>query len=223
MSTSDGRFAADDELKALSRRVGHDLRNKLSVMRNSTYYLQMKVGDQDERLDKHLRILEREVRASNLTIINFMDLVYPRPPTTNAVDVNALIEHVLDQMPPPNGVTLTRQLAPEPLLVEADADQLGHVVENVLSYEYATLAKGDAIRAIVRRSKGKIYLEFVDSGPGLAPDELPALFDVTHREGSVELALGLLVSRNLVKANDGELEVESREGLGTRFSIVLPG
>jgi len=62
------------------RKVGHDLRNKLSVMRNSVYYLNMKVGGQDAKVAKHLGILGQEIETSTRTVCYLMDLCIPRSP-----------------------------------------------------------------------------------------------------------------------------------------------
>jgi signal transduction histidine kinase len=90
-----------------------------------------------------------------------------------------------------------------------------------LTNQLAELEKGDTLR-IVSRADGQLYVEFIDSGDGLAEEELEDLFALRRFDGSCARNLGLIAARGLVELNEGSLEVESREGMGTRFSVVLP-
>lgn len=66
----------------------------------------------------------------------------------------------------------------------------------------------------------------IDTGPGIAPDEIPYLFEKywraakdQHREGQ---GLGLYIVKALAEAHGGTVQVESTRGVGTRFSVCLP-
>jgi signal transduction histidine kinase len=215
-------FLVDEAFGQIIRLVGHDLRNKLSVMQNSTYFLNMKVGGQNEKLAKHLGILLREINQSNRIVLNLMDLAAPKTPKPALVELNPLIQQTLEQVPPPEGAILKTMLAAELPPVQLDGEQLGRALENILLFQYAALRPGDTLRVISRAAGAKVYVELVDSGPGLAKEQVARLFELQPGEGPIALQMGLVVARQLIALNKGQLEVESRLGLGTRFSIILP-
>jgi PAS domain S-box-containing protein len=74
----------------------------------------------------------------------------------------------------------------------------------------------------------RLRFDVIDSGPGLAPDAIPALFeqfhqlDVTQRRSPGGTGLGLFISRQLAQAIGGEIRVESEVGQGSTFTLVLP-
>jgi len=57
----------------LIRAVGHDLRNKLAGLKNSLYYLNMRLGHDDEKVRKHFQIMGREIANANRIIMDLMD------------------------------------------------------------------------------------------------------------------------------------------------------
>ena len=63
---------------------------------------------------------------------------------------------------------------------------------------------------------------FTDSGGGIAPDVLPHVFEPFYSTKPEGLGLGLFISRNIVKQHGGQIEVDSRVGEGTTFTVWLP-
>ena len=214
-------LVVDQSLGKVARLVGHDLRNKLCVMKNSLYYLEMRVGRENEKVAKHLDLLLHEIGSSNDMIMNLMDILAPKEPSVSDADLNVLLHLALHQRPAPAGVDLRLHLAPEMPLIALDAEQVSRAIENILLFEYASLREGAVLR-IVTRCNGRAYIEFIDSGPGLSEDELDRLCDLHDIDGPSSLPMGLVVARRLIEKGGGSLEVESRPGVGTRFSIILP-
>jgi signal transduction histidine kinase len=202
------------------RLVGHDLRNKLGVMRNSVYYLNMTVGDEEGKLAKHIAILLREIAASNRIVSDLMDLIAPADPSRTETDLSVLVERVLEQNPAPPGIEMDVRLAAVLPIIKVDPQQLGHAMGNILAYEYATLRAGDALRILSHQRK-RVYIEFIDSGPGLSRGELADILNMQRTDGASSLHMGLAVARHLIELNAGSWEMESRRGIGTRFSLVL--
>jgi signal transduction histidine kinase len=79
------------------------------------------------------------------------------------------------------------------------------------------------IRTGVRRPDW-VWLSVTDQGVGIAPEHLGRIFDpfFTTREKGTGTGLGLSLTKKLVDANNGKLEVESAEGRGSTFRILLP-
>jgi two-component system sensor histidine kinase BaeS len=111
-----------------------------------------------------------------------------------------------------------------PLLVDADPVRLRQALDNLIANALAHGGSAGAVAVRTTRSKDGIAIAVSDSGPGVAPDELERIFDLGVRldANSSGSGLGLAVSRAIVDAHGGSLEVESTPGAGSTFTIVLP-
>ena len=211
----------DERLGKVIRLIGHAIRNKLGVIKNSTFYLRMKVGGSDPKVDRHLDILEAEIAQSNRTLVNLMDWASPKPPRRAPENIAELVDGVASVAAPPDGVDLHVQLADNLPDAYVDREQVSRAIENVLHYQLSTLFSGDTLRVQCGCSDG-LCVDCIDSGPGHSLRELSALFDPERSDGLSPLHLGLAIARRLATLNGGQLQVESRRGIGTRFSLMLP-
>lgn len=113
-----------------------------------------------------------------------------------------------------------------PVHVRADSDRLHQALGNLLANAARYCRPGDRVTVAVRTEGEQAVLEVVDSGPGIAGDELPHVFDrlwrgrdAQHVAGS---GIGLAVAREIVVAHGGTIDAASREGVGTTITIRLP-
>ncbi|MBW3658284.1 MAG: CHASE domain-containing protein [Actinobacteria bacterium] len=109
--------------------------------------------------------------------------------------------------------------------VYADAEWLRRVVTNLASnaWKYG----GTAIEARVRAGTGTVRVEIADDGAGIAPEDVPRLFQRFSRlvpEGTTATGtgLGLYICKQLIEAHEGRIGVESAPGAGTTFWFELP-
>ncbi|KLE36103.1 XrtA/PEP-CTERM system histidine kinase PrsK [Aurantiacibacter luteus] len=135
-------------------------------------------------------------------------------------DLAALLAKVADRYRTNREVVLLEQ---EPCMVRADADALEqalvHLVQNAID-------ASDADKPVflhLRAEAGSAVVEVVDSGEGMSPDFIRTrLFRPFHSSKPGGFGIGAYEARELVRAMGGRLDVESREGLGTRFLLRLP-
>ena len=117
---------------------------------------------------------------------------------------------------------------PRELVVEADADLLSRVVQNLLDNAVKFTPLGGKVSLTARAGGGQAELSIADTGPGIAPEELPHLFDRFHqararRAGKLQgTGLGLTFCREALKVMGGTIAVASRPSEGTEFLIRLP-
>jgi two-component system, OmpR family, sensor histidine kinase BaeS len=77
-------------------------------------------------------------------------------------------------------------------------------------------------------ANNEVRLHIADTGAGIAPDDLPFIFDRFYRGDSSRLqmtgesGLGLAIARSLIEAHGGRISVESAAGAGTTFTVALP-
>jgi len=114
-----------------------------------------------------------------------------------------------------------------PLPTVGDDRRLGQVVDNLLSNAVKYTKSGGTITVSAFRRDDDVVLEVADTGMGMSPEELERLFTRFFRTSSVRNAaiagagLGLAITKELVDAHRGTIEVESAVGQGSTFRIVL--
>jgi C4-dicarboxylate-specific signal transduction histidine kinase len=147
----------------------------------------------------------------------------PRSAKTDLNDaVRAAAAVLADQWP--DKVSLEMDLAPLPK-IDCDQSRMNQVLFSLIQNAYHALGKqGGAIRIASRAADGEIRLDVRDNGSGIAPNILPRIFDpfFTTREIGKGMGLGLTVSRDILAAHGGHIEVETEVGAGSMFSIRLP-
>ncbi len=120
-------------------------------------------------------------------------------------------------------VSLTPDLPP----LTADADRLAQAVGNLLSNALKYTPPDGKISIETGRSGGDLWLRIGDTGPGIAAEDLPHLFDPFYRGRQQSrfpkgLGLGLTIVHEVVVAHNGRIQVDSDPGRGSRFTIYLP-
>jgi len=113
------------------------------------------------------------------------------------------------------------------LVAEVDQVRIEQVLTNLIENAAKYSAAGEAIRISLAPRSGGVEVAVIDRGPGIAPADLPHLFDRYFqtrraRAAGLGLGLGLYIARGLVEAHGGRLEVESTLGVGSTFRLWLP-
>jgi signal transduction histidine kinase len=223
--------AAQEELVAkerlaavgqLATTIGHELRNPLGVLTNVNYLLRSRLSRSgDEQALRQVTIAEREVASATLIVSDLLEFSRPRTPTPTDVPLDDLVEEATSVAPPPAHVTIQRS-GLDGTVVHADRDQLRQVLLNLLTNAYDALTEGGSVTITGVAHDGTQRLSVADDGIGMDDEQLARAFEpfVTHKAKGI--GLGLSVTRRIVEAHGGTLEVTSEPGAGTRFDVVLP-
>ncbi|WP_083582069.1 ATP-binding protein [Halomonas aestuarii] len=126
------------------------------------------------------------------------------------------------------GLRLESELDPGlPACLRGDAGRLRQVLLNLLSNAIKFTEQGEVRLGVRRHGEGQVLFEVIDSGIGIAPDCRAQLFE-PFQQGDPSTArrfggtgLGLAISKRLIEAQGGRLDLESEEGIGSRFWFVL--
>jgi signal transduction histidine kinase/DNA-binding response OmpR family regulator len=213
------RLAAIGQLGAS---VGHELRNPLGVIKNSTYYINMKLGDADEKVKKHLKIMEREIATSNKIINDLLSFARDRKPTLQRTQINTVVEDALSRTAVPDEVAVITELEEYLPSLMADSDQIGQVFINLILNAAQAMSTGGKLEIATKAENGFIVTEFKDNGCGIPDENLRRLFEPLFTTKAKGIGLGLAVSKQLIEAHEGTIEVESQVGKGTTFRVKLP-
>ncbi len=116
----------------------------------------------------------------------------------------------------------------DPMVVMGDAEALRQVFDNLLDNAVQYTTPGGGVRVRGGIDGPWAVVEILDTGVGIAPEVLPRIFDRFFRADPSRCrrtggaGLGLSIVRAVVERHDGQVEVESRPGVGTRFRVRLP-
>jgi signal transduction histidine kinase len=183
---------------------------RLTVIYDEIEHLQHLVGD--------LRILS-QVDAGELKLNR-----QPVSPQELLQQAQAAFQHQAEQ----KGVTLTLNLAPNLPMLNVDEVRLTQVLGNLISNALRYTPNGGRVTLGASREANGVALTVADTGQGIAPADLPFVFnrfyraDKSRAEESGESGLGLAIVKALIDAHGGAIEVESALGNGTTFTIHLP-
>jgi len=228
----------------LIRAVGHDLRNKLAVMKNSLYYLNMRLGQGDEKVQKHLRIMGREVANANRIIADLMDFASLKEPAREQSDVKAIVAEALSQASLPDRWETTIRLDDGLPPLMADVLQLQRAFINIILRIVERMPEGGRLQIIAREQDGFVEVGFGSAGPStglrtgrIVPEENRTAA-AAHPVSVGGTNLGMAVSRRLVEGHGGTIEEGSlagpldkcrpelveglRTGKGMAFIVRLP-
>jgi signal transduction histidine kinase len=229
-------LAAQRELNKLQRRfvavASHEFRTPLTVIDGAAQRVQARLDpDADDEVTKRLARIRRSV--SQMTEIIDRTLSAARlddgriSVQCETLDLLELIDEAVDrQRLVSAGFEITVDAPAEPLTMEADPKLLDQVLANLLSN--AIKYSGDARRVEVRvgAASDEVRIAVQDFGLGIPADDLPQLFNRFFRArtaiGIAGTGIGLHLVRELVTILGGRIEVASRLGEGSTFTVTLP-
>jgi signal transduction histidine kinase len=214
------RLAAIGELAST---IGHELRNPLGVISNAVYLLRGDLGPTPtEAASRHLSTAEREVSAATVIVSDLLEFARQRDPVTTDVDAVALVDEALSVLPPPSGITAVRNLPSPPVLLAADRDMLRQVLLNLVGNAYQAIVEGGTVTVGLTVDGPQLHLSVTDTGVGMDAEVSRRVFEPFYTTKARGVGLGLAVSRRIVEAHGGDIDVVSAPGEGTTFTVTLP-
>src|SRR6266581_3818286 len=134
------------------------------------------------------------------------------------------------QLAEESGVQVEVATPPEPMVVSVDATRIRQLILNLLTNAVKYTPAGGSVRLRLGPANGRLTLSVADSGIGIAPGDLPHIFDRFWRADSARTrtgerpgaGLGLAICKWIAEAHGGQIDVVSRPGRGTTFTVTLP-
>jgi signal transduction histidine kinase len=125
-----------------------------------------------------------------------------------------------------NHVEFSKEVIGELPISRMDRGGLQQVLLNLFMNSIQAMENGGKLTVRIGPAEipTEVRIDVMDNGPGIPSENLGQIFDpfFTTKKTGVGTGLGLSVSYNIVKKNKGRMEVQSKLGQGTRFSIILP-
>ena len=212
-------------LGAFAAAIAHDIRTPLTSVQMNVQILRRKVAWPPDEME-YFDIALEELRRLNASITELLDFAKPAQVESAPVDLDTVIadarratQSVLDD----KSLRLVVESGEAKPSVLGDAVRLRNVLENLITNAAAASPTGATIRIRTRRADdGRAAIEVADDGSGIAAEDLARIFEpffTTRPDGT---GLGLAICDKLVRAQNGEIRVESAPGEGSTFTVLLP-
>jgi len=215
--------------RSLLADVSHELRTPLTVVRGNLEGILDGLYPADAAhlapILEEMRVLERlvdDLRA--LSQSEAGAIVLRREPT----DLGALVQEVaagFQAQSDANGVTLSIDIGSGLPRLDMDPSRIRSVIGNLLANALRYTPRGGRIEVAAQRSPDAsgVTVSVHDSGPGIAPEILPRVFErFVRAPDSPGSGLGLAIARNVVEAHGGQISATSSPGEGTTIQFSLP-
>jgi signal transduction histidine kinase len=227
-------LAADrDALRRFVADAAHELRTPITALKtfNELLLKQGEIGSQT----RHGFLKESEAQIDRLDWLtkNLLDLskldAGMLELNLSEHDLARLAQHVMLSFRPQAeelGVSLREELPSEPEPVTVDGARMEQVLANLLSNALKFTPNGGSVTVGLASQPDGVALWVQDTGPGIAAEELPLIFDRFYRGAQGHTrggsGLGLSIVKGIVEAHGGHVGVESLPGQGSRFTLNLP-
>jgi heavy metal sensor kinase len=225
----DAAFSAQQQFLA---DASHELRNPLAIIRTNA---DLALTDKDPQVDELRQAVVVVKRASDRMarlVDDLLALARRESPTfaIEQVDLGRAVIEASEEFLPPaeaRGIVLDRAVAPG-VVVMGDSDALKRAVANLLENAVRLAPAGSRIRLAVGSERGLAWVAVSDEGPGIASEHQPRVFDRFWRADQGRsradggTGLGLSIVRKIAQSHGGDVQLQSKLGVGSTFTIWLP-
>ena len=209
----------------LAAAIAHEINNPLQSMR---LYLELIEGQQGDGSanQEYLEVVQEQVGRIAGIVSRLLEQLYqPSEEPLTPVHLRSLIVDLLTlfgRQLQDTGVTVDLEVSESLPPVIGAINGLRQVCLNVLLNALESMPDGGTLRIVGEMVDKTICLTFIDSGIGIAPKDVPRVFDpfyTTKRHGT---GLGLTVSYRIVQEHGGQFDIKSQPGAGTTVRVILP-
>jgi len=215
----------------LAASVAHELNNPLATVSLRVESLLAQVPEHDSKR-RALEVIEQEIERMGHLVANLLQFSRRSQPQISRVDVREEITSTLDLIAHHlrnRRISVVREFAPDVPMMHADRELLRQLFLNLFTNASDAMPQGGTltvhvVAGVLESGAPAVVMEFVDTGVGIAPDDLPKVlepFFTTKPEGK-GTGLGLPICRRIVQEHHGTFNIVSDVGQGTTVHIVLP-
>jgi signal transduction histidine kinase len=211
-------------LGRLTATVSHELRNPLAAIRNCTFIIRQSLSKVPELADFVSRI-ERNITRCDHIIADLLEYSRTRPLCLASTNLVPWLRKFTQDHDVPAGVTLKLDLPAEPVSAQIDDARFVRAIINLVeNAQHAIVATGQPGTITVScgaEAEGSV-ISVRDDGPGIAPAVASRIFEPLFTTKNFGAGLGLSITKNLVAQHGGRIDLATRPGEGTTFTIHLP-
>nr|MDO8112771.1 response regulator [Candidatus Sigynarchaeota archaeon] len=183
----------------LAGSVSHELRNPLGVITNSIYFLNMKFPFPDEKIKKHLGLIQDQLARATKIINDLLDLTRMKPGECYNVDIHALLKDTLDLMPVPKNIVVKTNYNLTLPKAYLDPRLMKQAFLNIITNAFQAMVEGGELEIKTSVHEDMIKIAFKDTGVGIPKENLPRLFEPLFSTKVNGIGLGLTITKEIVE------------------------
>jgi len=175
----------------------------------------------------HLSQIESALARGSSLIQNVLDFSLKSTPRLELCEINEVIDGVLEltaYSTKGQNIKVTKELDSSPPRVRANSDQLQQVYINLILNAIQAMPEGGRLTIRTGTDGNWFKTEVQDTGCGISPENMRKLFKpfFTTKDKGKGVGLGLFVCSEIIRRHQGRIEVQSKQGKGTTFTVYLP-
>jgi signal transduction histidine kinase len=208
--------------------VSHELRTPLTAIRGHVAALREGVIEDPELAEASLEVVSREAARLERLVGDVLDLAkldaHRFTVTREEVDMGRLCEQAYAAFAEEarrRGIDYRADASAAPVIV-SDGDRVLQIITNLLSNAFRWTPDGGRIQLSLEQENGSVSVSVRDTGPGIPTKERERIFRPFFSGDGQGTGLGLAISKELAGALGGDIRLESTDGLGSRFELLLP-
>lgn len=221
-----------DAYRELAQAAGgfiHEIKNRIGALLLNLQLLAEDLPEpqtpRERRSHQRLHRLQEECQKLVDLAADFLRFARVRDLNLQSVSLEEVVTRLVDFLSPTardKRIDIEWFVAPDLPLVLLDRDLFEQGLLNLMLNAEQAMPEGGTLTLVGRRDGPWVCLEVIDTGIGIPPEILPRVFQPFFSTKPNGHGLGLAITRRIVQAHGGTIEVQSTPGHGTRFTIRLP-
>jgi two-component system NtrC family sensor kinase len=214
-------------LGKLAAGIAHEINNPLGGILIYSHLL-LEESKKDTSAYENLKKIVKETTRCKNIVKGLLEFSRPKEPEMMMTDINDAVLRAMAIFEPQalfHNIEVRKELSELPRIV-ADSSQLQQVFTNIIANAAEAIAGNGilTIRTSLDKQTDRIRVEFTDTGHGIKPEDMTRLFEpfFTTKEVGKGTGLGLAISYGIVQKHQGSIEVRSKVGKGSTFTVILP-